>query len=121
MDFQDFIQKRSQHLLDLPPIEPLPPLENALEMTQNHQEWVRGVEDFKIEHEKLEEFRDMSALVADFSLTAYPTPALESWDSLQQNSIGIDKKLQVDLQKLRFSTLHDNIDSFQSSGFLAIG
>lgn len=54
-------------------------------MTQNNQEWVRGVEDFKIEHEKLEEFKDMSALIADFSLTAYPTPALASWDSMQQN------------------------------------
>ena len=33
----------------------------------------------------IEEFKDMSALIADFSLTAYPTPALASWDSMQQN------------------------------------
>lgn len=44
-------------MVDLQPIEPLPPLENALEMTQNHQEWVRSVEDFKLENKQMEELK----------------------------------------------------------------
>ena len=35
-------------------MEPLPPIENPLEMTQNHANWVRGQEDFKINHEQLQ-------------------------------------------------------------------
>ena len=35
------------------PVEPLPPIENPLEMTKNHEDWVRGQEDFKIGLEKL--------------------------------------------------------------------
>jgi len=35
-------------------VEPLPPIENPLETTQNHEDWVRGQEDFKIRHERLQ-------------------------------------------------------------------
>jgi len=67
-------------------------------MTQNHQEWVRGVEDFKIEHEKMEELKNCT--IADFSVTGFP-PATASidWDSIgdPDTSSGIDRKLQVDL------------------------
>jgi hypothetical protein len=53
----EYFSKR--HLVDLTPIEPLPPIENPLEMTQNHEDWVRRREDFKIEHEKLEALKEI--------------------------------------------------------------
>jgi hypothetical protein len=48
-------------LVDLPPIEPLPPIENPLEMTQNHEDWVRGREDFKIEYEKMQRLHQIES------------------------------------------------------------
>lgn len=32
----------------------MPPIENPLETTQNHEDWIRGQEDFKIRHEMLQ-------------------------------------------------------------------
>lgn len=49
LNLKDYFLKR--HLVDQQPVEPLPPIENILETTQNHEEWVRGQEDFKIRHE----------------------------------------------------------------------
>ena len=34
LNLKDYFLKR--HLVDQPPVEPLPPIENPLEMTQNH-------------------------------------------------------------------------------------
>jgi hypothetical protein len=65
----EYFSKR--HLVDLGPIEPLPPIENPLEMTQNHEDWVRRREDFKIEHEKLEALKEIQSY-QDQSMTWYP-------------------------------------------------
>ena len=51
LNLKEYFQKR--HLVDHMPVEPLPPIENPLEMTQNHEDWVRGQEDFKINLEQL--------------------------------------------------------------------
>ena len=51
MNLKDYFLKR--HLVDQQPEEPLPPIENPLETTQNHDEWIRCQEDFKIRHEML--------------------------------------------------------------------
>lgn len=59
LNLSEYFSKR--HLVDLPPIEPLPPIENPLEMTQNHEDWVRGREDFKIEHEKMQTLQDLES------------------------------------------------------------
>ena len=40
LNLREYFQKR--HLVDQLPVEPLPPIENPLEMTQNHEDWVRG-------------------------------------------------------------------------------
>ena len=53
LNLQDYFLKR--HLVDQQPVEPLPPIENPLETTQNHEDWVRGQEDFKIRHERLQQ------------------------------------------------------------------
>ena len=52
LNLREYFQKR--HLVDQLPVEPLPPIENPLEMTQNHEDWVRGQEDFKINLEQLQ-------------------------------------------------------------------
>ena len=52
LNLREYFQKR--HLVDQIPVEPLPPIENPLEMTQNHEDWVRGQEDFKIGLEQLQ-------------------------------------------------------------------
>lgn len=46
LNLKEYFQKR--HLVDQVPVEPLPPIENPLEMTQSHEEWLRGQKDFKI-------------------------------------------------------------------------
>ena len=51
LNLLEYFQK--SHLVDQLPVEPLPPIENPLEMTQNHEDWVRSQEDFKIGLEKL--------------------------------------------------------------------
>lgn len=51
LNLLEYFQK--SHLVDQLPVEPLPPIENPLEMTQNHEDWVRSQEDFKINLEQL--------------------------------------------------------------------
>lgn len=56
-------------------------------MTENNQDWVRGVEDFKIGHEKEAQIKDLTtSSIADFSMTAaYPTaPVLVDWESIDR-------------------------------------
>lgn len=52
MNLNDYFLKR--YLVDQQPEEPMPPIENPLETTQNHEDWIRGQEDFKIRHELLQ-------------------------------------------------------------------
>ena len=74
LNLREYFQKR--HLVDQPPVEPLPPIENPLEMTQNHEDWVRGQEDFKIGLEQLQSLQPAknsfpSLLVGDASASAF--------------------------------------------------
>lgn len=40
LNLKDYFLKR--YLVDQQPEEPMPPIENPLETTQNHEEWIRG-------------------------------------------------------------------------------
>ena len=63
LNLKDYFDKR--HLVDQPPVEPLPPIENPLEMTQNHEDWVRGQEDFKINHEQIQQLQTNNSNAMD--------------------------------------------------------
>ena len=64
-------------------------------MTQNHEDWVRRREDFKIEHEKLEALKEIQSF-QDQSLTWYP----QGGDSQWINPVGEDIKEKDDKARL---------------------
>ena len=95
LNLKDYFLKR--HLVDQPPVEPLPPIENPLEMTQNHEDWVRGQEDFKINHEKTQQLQPNNA---------NGRPEFQSIADVN-NSAGA---FQIEIQK-EIAQFHDSVPS----------
>ena len=91
--FQEQLQK-SDALVDLPPIEPLPPID-VLEMTQNHKDWVRGVPDYRSTLQNLEIFSELHK-------TQPPRTTSGEWDPA---SVSEQREFDREMQRLRLSDL----------------
>lgn len=87
----------------MPPVEPLPPFDtfNALEMTSNHSDWIRGVQDFTAAEEYLEELKKCLDDCNPFTTQKRKS---NDWDAIADDP-SVDNKAHVDLQKIRTSDL----------------
>ena len=145
LNLKEYFQKR--HLVDQVPVEPLPPIENPLEMTQNHDDWVRSQEDFRINLERLQKLPKpgdkhifASELVSDVFSPHEPQKEIaklhenlkslsssfevKSWETLTQKHRGEGRTRAANpqIERLGFSQAHDAMnDSLQRSGALTAG
>ena len=97
---KDYFGKRDD-LIDLPPIEPLPPLENSLDITQKHQDWVRSLDEIqqqRAEYEELEKCVQVDEI---------PNHSRDTWNTLDHETIGLDRKIQLEMHRIRMADLNE--------------
>ncbi len=80
-------------------------------MTQNHEDWVRRREDFKIEHEKLEALKEIQSY-QNQSMTWYPQGSDSQWvnpacDELKDKE---DKPRIGNSDRSQFNNLEEKIN-----------